>query len=79
MDTEPAPTYRRLPGRLSQRNGSEVAAKVRAGFVPHVRREVFKSLKTRHTDKCRSTTYRMPKPPGGVEASPSRTCGKCSG
>jgi DNA ligase D-like protein (predicted ligase) len=32
--------------------GLRFAAKVRAGFVPHVRREVFKSLKARHIDRC---------------------------
>jgi len=26
--------------------------KVRAGFVPHLRREVFKALKPHHADHC---------------------------
>ena len=28
------------------------AGKVRAGFVPHLRREVFKALKPHHVDDC---------------------------
>ena len=33
-------------------SGLRFAGKVRAGFVAHVRREVFKNLKARHTDRC---------------------------
>jgi bifunctional non-homologous end joining protein LigD len=32
--------------------GLRFAGKVRAGFVPHVRREVFKALKPHHVDEC---------------------------
>ena len=33
-------------------SGLRFAGKVRAGFVPHLRREVFKALKPRHVDEC---------------------------
>ena len=33
-------------------SGLRFAGKVRAGFVAHVRREVFKRLKERHADRC---------------------------
>ena len=32
--------------------GLRFAGKVRAGFVPHLRREVFKALKPHHVDEC---------------------------
>jgi bifunctional non-homologous end joining protein LigD len=32
--------------------GLRFGGKVRAGFVPHLRREVFKALKHHHTDDC---------------------------
>ena len=32
--------------------GPRFAGKVRAGFVPHLRREVFKALKPHHVDAC---------------------------
>ena len=32
--------------------GLRFAGKVRAGFVPHLRREVFKALKLHHVDEC---------------------------
>ena len=34
------------------RCGLRFAGKVRAGFVAHLRREVFKKLKERHADRC---------------------------
>ena len=34
----------------------DFVAKVRAGFVPHVRREVFQRLRGLETDKCRFVT-----------------------
>jgi DNA ligase D-like protein (predicted ligase) len=33
-------------------SGLRFAGKVRAGFVPHLRREVFKALKPQHVDQC---------------------------
>ena len=33
-------------------SGLRFAGKVRAGFVPHLRREVFKALKPHHVDEC---------------------------
>ena len=33
-------------------SGLRFAGKVRAGFVPHLRREVFKTLKPHHVDDC---------------------------
>jgi len=33
-------------------SGLRFAGKVRAGFVPHLRREVFKALKPHHVDQC---------------------------
>ena len=33
-------------------SGLRFAGKVRAGFVPHLRREVFKALKPHHVDDC---------------------------
>jgi len=46
---------RRACARLSARydeTGLRFAGKVRAGFVPHLRREVLKALKPRHADDC---------------------------
>src|SRR4030095_14496320 len=40
-----------MPGGFDGTNFNFVA-KVRAGFVPHSRREVFKSLKGLETEKC---------------------------
>jgi len=33
-------------------DGLRFAGKVRAGFVAHVRREIFKKLQERHADRC---------------------------
>jgi hypothetical protein len=46
---------RRACARLSARydeTGLRFAGKVRAGFGPHLRREVFKALKPHHADHC---------------------------
>ncbi len=55
--------------------GLRFAGKVRAGFVPHLRREVFKALKPRHTDDCPFVDLPNPKSSrwgGGVTAEEMR-------
>jgi ATP dependent DNA ligase C terminal region len=41
--------------------GLRFAGKVRAGFVPHLRREVFKALKPHHVDACPFVDLRQSK------------------
>jgi hypothetical protein len=48
--------------------GLRFAGKVRAGFVPHLRREVFKALKARHVDDFPSSTCRTRSRPAGAAA-----------
>jgi ATP-dependent DNA ligase len=48
--------HRCAPSRYYDENGLRFAGKVRAGFVPHLRREVFKALKPHHVDDCPSPT-----------------------
>jgi bifunctional non-homologous end joining protein LigD len=51
--------------------GLRFAGKVRAGFVPHLRREVFKALKAHHVDQCPFVDLPNPKASrwgGGVTA-----------
>jgi DNA ligase D-like protein (predicted ligase) len=59
-------------------SGLRFAGKVRAGFVPHLRREVFKALKPHHADDC--PLRRSPE----LEILPlgrrrHGRCGRCSG
>ena len=52
-------------------SGLRFAGKVRAGFVPHLRREVFKALKPHHADDCPFVDLPNPKSSrwgGGVTA-----------
>ena len=37
--------------------GLRFGGKVRAGFVPQLRREIFKALKPHHVDGCRSAGF----------------------
>ena len=56
-------------------SGLRFAGKVRAGFVAHVRREVFKALKPHHADDCPFVDLPNPKPSrwgGGVTADEMR-------
>ena len=49
----------------------ELANKIRAGFVPHLRRELFKALKPHHVDDCPFVDLPQPKSSrwgGGVAA-----------
>ena len=48
--------------------GLRFAGKVRAGFVPHLRREVFKALKPHHVDECPSSICRTRSRPAGAAA-----------
>jgi ATP-dependent DNA ligase len=48
--------------------GLRFAGKVRAGFVPHLRREVFKALKPLHTDDVPSSICRTRSHPAGAAA-----------
>jgi bifunctional non-homologous end joining protein LigD len=51
------------------------AGKVRAGFVPHLRREIFKALKPHHVDECPFVDLPNPKASrwgGGVRADEMR-------
>jgi bifunctional non-homologous end joining protein LigD len=55
--------------------GLRFAGKVRAGFVPHLRREVFKALKPHHIDDCPFVDLPNPKASrwgGGVTADEMR-------
>ena len=55
--------------------GLRFAGKVRAGFVPHLRREVFKALKPHHVDECPFVDLPNPKSSrwgGGVTADEMR-------
>ena len=55
--------------------GLRFAAKVRAGFVPHLRREIFKALKPHHVDDCPFVDLPNPKASrwgGGVTADEMR-------
>ena len=55
--------------------GLRFAGKVRAGFVPHLRREVFKALKPHHVDDCPFVDLPNPKSSrwgGGVTADEMR-------
>jgi DNA ligase D-like protein (predicted ligase) len=55
--------------------GLRFAGKVRAGFVPHLRREVFKALKAPHADECPFVDLPNPKSSrwgGGVTADEMR-------
>jgi DNA ligase D-like protein (predicted ligase) len=55
--------------------GLRFAGKVRAGFVPHLRREVFKALKPHHADECPFVDLPNPKSSrwgGGVTADEMR-------
>jgi len=55
--------------------GLRFAGKVRAGFVPHLRREVFKALQPRHADECPFVDLPNPKSSrwgGGVTADEMR-------
>ena len=55
--------------------GLRFAGKVRAGFVPHLRREVFKALKLHHVDDCPFVDLPNPKASrwgGGVTADEMR-------
>ena len=49
-------------------SGLRFAGKVRAGFVPHLRREVFKALKPHHVDDCPSSICRTRRHPAGAAA-----------
>jgi bifunctional non-homologous end joining protein LigD len=56
-------------------SGLRFAGKVRAGFVPHLRREVFKALKPYHADHCPFVDLPSPKSSrwgGGVTADEMR-------
>jgi hypothetical protein len=56
-------------------SGFRFAGKVRAGFVPHLRREVLKALKRRHVDQCAFLDLPNPKSSrwgGGVTAGEMR-------
>ena len=56
-------------------SGLRFAGKVRAGFVPHLRREVFKALKPHHADECPFVDLPNPKSSrwgGGVTADEMR-------
>ena len=50
--------------------GLRFAGKVRAGFVPHLRREVFKALKPHHAGECPfvDLPIRMEVPRGRAQA-----------
>ena len=48
--------------------GLRFAGKVRAGFVPHLRREVFKALKPHQVDDCPSSICRSRSHPAGAAA-----------
>ena len=55
--------------------GLRFAGKVRAGFVPHLRREVFKALRAHHVDDCPFVDLPLPKSSrrgGGVTADEMR-------
>ena len=68
-----------LDRRDYEDSGLRFAGKVRAGFVPHLRREVFKALKPRHVDECPFVDLPNPKVSrwgGGVTAG---RCGRRSG
>jgi bifunctional non-homologous end joining protein LigD len=55
--------------------GVQFAGKVRAGFVPHLRRKVFKALKYHHVDTCPFVDLPNPKSSrwgGGVTADEMR-------
>ena len=70
---------RRAPGRV--RPGEELlfAGKVRAGFIPPVRREVIRNLKPLRVASARSPTCRTTRNRVGVPASRLRRCARCSG
>ena len=56
-------------------SGLRFAGKVRAGFVPHLRREVFRALKPYHVDQCPFVDLPNPKSSrwgGGVTADEMR-------
>ena len=60
---------------LFAEGGLRFAGKVRAGFVPHLRREVFKALKPLHVDECPFVDLPNPKASrwgGGVTADEMR-------
>ena len=48
--------------------GLRFAGKVRAGFVPHLRREAFKALKLHHVGDCPSSICRSRSQPAGAAA-----------
>jgi hypothetical protein len=50
------------------RPGTAVAGKVRAGFTPHVRRQVFAQLEPLHTARCPCVDLWTARPPTGVAA-----------
>jgi len=77
--------HRRLPPRVERHRcstrryhddtGLRFAGKVRAGFVPHLRREIFKALKPHHVDECPFVDLPNPKASrwgGGVRADEMR-------
>ena len=71
----PTRALRNLRAYGGEQNGLRFAGKVRAGFVPYLRREVFKALKPHHVSDCPFVGLPNPKSSrwgGGVTADEMR-------